>query len=123
MRQPYPQLLRHHPRREGGIDIAVNNNKRGALRKANFFELRHYFRRLGRVRSRADVQIEIGGPHAEILEEDIGHVRIVMLAGMDQQMPDRRHALERMLHRSGLHEVRPRADNRDYRLHCPPPSR
>jgi hypothetical protein len=57
---------------------------------------------------RADAQVGVGLRQAELGEEDVGKLRVVVLAGVHQRVREA-GARCRLDHRRGLHEVRPRA--------------
>ncbi len=65
----------------------------------------------------ADTEKQVGLAHSQIVEKDIRHIGIVVLAGMQQQMANRWKRHERLAHWGGLHEVRARPDYRDYCIH------
>ena len=47
----------------------------------------HRARRLHRVGAGADLEHVVGGGHAELLEEDLRHQPVVVLAGVDDRVP------------------------------------
>ena len=51
--------------------------------------------RLAAVRTRADAEVDVRARNAELLEEDVGHRRVVVLAGVDDQVLDARRAHSR----------------------------
>ncbi len=61
------------------------------------------------MRFRADFKIHIGSRQTQLLEEDIGHVGVVVLAGMDQDLFDVRPQSQGSHHGRDLHKVGPRA--------------
>src|SRR4029077_12798033 len=69
-------------------------------------EAAHDVRGLLRVRSGTDLQVDVGRGHPQLLKKHVGHVEIVVLARMDNNLL---HGIrgERADHRRGLHEIRP----------------
>ena len=66
-----------------------------------------------RVRTRSDLQVNVGSRHRELLKEDIGHVEVVMLAGVNQRLPHMIVLTDGLNDRRGFHKVRPRSDYMD----------
>ena len=72
-------------------------------------------RRLLRVRSRPDPERVVRLPHAKLLEEDLGHLAVVVLACVDEHVLELvAPPAERRGDRRDLHHVRPRADDREH---------
>ena len=75
----------------------------------------HHASGLLRVRARADAEHVVGGGDAQFLEEDLGHRRVVVLAGVDQHRVELvGTSLELGDDRRRLHEVGASADNREH---------
>src|ERR1039458_10058844 len=72
-------------------------------------EAAHDGRGLLRMRPRAYVQTLVGIRNAQALEEDIGHERVVVLAGVDEDLPVPM-VRQRTIDRGRFHEVWPRSD-------------
>ena len=62
------------------------------------------------VRAGADAEEDVGLGQAELAEEDVGHLRVVVLAGVDERDLGS-GLLERTVDGRSLHEVRARADH------------
>jgi len=68
------------------------------------------------VSASADPKVTVGFAKPELLEEDIRHVHVEVLSGMDQQFGDRvtalsSKAIDRPAHNTGLDELGPRPDH------------
>ena len=111
MGDPQSQLGGHERDGERGVDVAGDHHYLGVLAQENRLDLHHHLRGLLRVRAAARSEVHVRLGHAQILEEDVGHLRVVMLAGVDQHLP---HALAlAQLGEDGrhLHEIGPGADD------------
>jgi hypothetical protein len=62
-----------------------------------------------RVGAAADAEVHVRLREVEVAEEDVAHLRVVVLAGVDEELLDPRPRLEGLHHRGDLHEVRARA--------------
>ena len=100
-------LRRHQRTRDGGVHIARDHDEIGATLFADLVKTHHDLSCLPRLVVGADLEVNIGQGHAELIEEDLRHRAIIMLAGMHQQMwhiP----CGQRLDERRHLHEIRPR---------------
>ena len=59
--------------------------------------------------ARAHGQVHIRSRDAELLQEHVRHVRIVVLAGVNQRLDDVRARFERVHHGRDFHEIWPSA--------------
>jgi len=91
--------------REGGVDIAVDEDKIGLAVQQNGFESDHYRGSLLRVGAGADAQIAIRLRHFELPKENIGHGGVVMLAGVNQSLDNTRMGGESAQHGGRFHEI------------------
>jgi hypothetical protein len=111
---------------DGRIDIADNDDEIGPFFEKDFFKLDHYAGGLLRVRSRPDSKINVRLRELKIVEEHLRHIFIVMLAGVDDEVPYAFYIPEGPVKRRYFHEIRARTDN-TYELqipaHFPSPSR
>ena len=82
-----PQLRRGQRRRQGRVDVAGDDHQVGPLLEQDRLEALHRPRRLLRVAARADLEHVVGRRHAELLEEDLRHQPVVVLAGVDDRVP------------------------------------
>jgi len=80
----------------------------GAIRLRHLLIGDHHPAGLYCVGAASDAQVEIGIRQTEIGEESIRHVGIVVLAGMHQHGFAPRRALQRVVNRRDLHEIRSR---------------
>ena len=105
------QLRRAERRAEGRVDVARDDHQVGALGAQHRLEPLQHARDLLRVASRPDPQQVVGLRHAELLEEDLGHQPVVVLAGVDDRGGPVGKALpQRRDHRRHLDQVRPGSD-------------
>ncbi len=63
------------------------------------------------MRARADAEVMVGARQLQLVEEHGGHLLVVVLAGVDEHVDV--PSAQLATHRTGLDELRPRADNRD----------
>ena len=111
---PAGMVLEEEIRREGPIpfsrfmEVALYHPEHGYYRKPRD-PFGQHARGLGGVRAPGDAQLTLRPRHAELAEEDLRQLVVVMLAGMDQDLlvlgPHRRGD------RGGLDELRPVADD------------
>ena len=94
------------------VDVAGNEHDVGLGLEQHRLEALHDRGRLLRVRAGADAERVVGLADAELLEEDLGHLAVVVLARVDE------HVLELVAppaelrgDRRDLHHVRPRPDD------------
>ena len=66
------------------------------------------------MRPRAHRQVHIRSRNAELLKEDVRHIGIVVLAGVDERLNDVFARFERVHHGRHFHEIRAGADNVKY---------
>ena len=105
------QLRRAERRAEGRVDVARHDHQVGTLCPQHRLESLHHARDLLRVASRSDPEQVVGLGHAELLEEDLGHQPVVVLARVDDRRgPIGKALAQRPDHRRHLDQVRPRAD-------------
>ena len=101
-------------RGEGRVDVAGDEHEVGALGAQHRLEPLEHPRRLLAVAAGADAEHVVGLGHAELLEEDLRHRPVVVLAGVDDHRRLGAEALARGRdHRRHLDEVRPRAEDVD----------
>ncbi len=93
------------------IHVAVNEDQVRPLREARLLEAFHDGGGLLRVGAGADFEVVLRMTDAEVLEERIGHVVIVVLAGVHDHMLDIRTPRQLPLQRRELHEVGTGADD------------
>ena len=71
------------------VRVAVDHHHVGADVEQHGLELLQHLSRLTSVRPRADGQIEGGRWNVQLLEEHVGHVGVVVLAGVNDEVLDR----------------------------------
>ena len=106
------QLRRHQRGGHGGVHIAVDQHEVRRFRDAHRFEALHDRRRLVGMRSGAHAERMVRTRQIQITEERIGHFRVVVLSRVDDDVA-RVARRERAGDGRELHEVRPRADDRE----------
>ena len=94
------------------VDVAGDQHDVRRRLEQHRFQPLHHTRGLLRVRSRADVEVVVGLPHAQLVQEHLRHRVVVVLAGMHDELlelvrPPRKLGDDRR----GLHEVRARPDD------------
>ena len=106
------ELRRGQGRRHRRVHVARDEDDVGLGLEQHRLEALHDRGRLLRVRSRADAERVVRLADAELLEEDLGHLAVVVLARVDEHVLELVGApLDRRGNRGDLHHVRPRADN------------
>ena len=68
---------------EGGIGVAVNHQPVRLGFEEDFFDRFQHASGLGAMAAGADAEV-VGGLGIQFLEENVGHVLVVMLAGVDE---------------------------------------
>src|SRR5690348_13247376 len=86
------------------VDVAGNHDECGLLLEEDALDADECAGRLLGMRSRTDAEEDVGLRQAELLEEDVGHLRVVVLARMDEEDVDAA-SLKCAEHRRGFHEV------------------
>ncbi len=107
------QLGANHSGSDCGVYVAINDHPIGPDFQNDGLESSDDLTGLLRVRTRPDLQVNVRSRHRELLKEDIGHVEVVMLAGVNQRLPHMIVLTEGLNDRRGFHEVRPRSDYMD----------
>ncbi len=107
-------LGRSQCRRHGRVDVAGDDKQIGALLGQNRLEALHHPRRLLGMAARADLEHVVRRRYAKLLEKDLRHQAVVMLAGVDDRVAPRRNTRPQGGdHGGGLDEVGPRSDHVD----------
>ena len=115
---------------EGGaerrVHVADHHHQIGTLRLEHRLETQQHLCGLLRMAARADAKVVVGLRQAELAEEDVAHVRVVVLPGVHERLPEVHTVIHRPSagtacgvasvppadgghHGSDLHEVGPRA--------------
>ncbi len=98
----------------GGIDVANDHQPVWPVGQGHFFIGDHHAAGLFGMAARADAEMEIGLRQLQVREEGTGHIRVIMLAGMDQHRRKAGVRRERVPERRDLHEIGPhRGDQMD----------
>lgn len=82
------ELARHEGSGHGGVDVAVDDDEVGAALGEELLEGDHHLGRLGAVRAGTDTEIDVGLGDAQLAEEDVRHLVVVVLAGVHEQLLD-----------------------------------
>ena len=72
--------------RQRRVGVAVDEHQVGALARQQALERLEHARRLGRVGAAAELQVVLGPRQAELGEEDLRELLVVVLAGVDQHL-------------------------------------
>ena len=99
---------------DGRVHVAVDHDERGPTVDEQLLEPDHDRCGLRRVAARPDLQVDVRLRQAELAEEDLGHLLVVVLAGVDEQLLDA-ELVEGGDDRGGLREVRACACDMDDR--------
>ena len=95
---------------ERRVHVAGDDDHVRAPLEQHLLDADERLRGLLAVRAGADAEEHVGLGQAELAEEDVGHLRVVVLAGVDERDLDS-GLLERAMDGRRLHEVRARADH------------
>ena len=117
------QLLGDDGASQGRIDIAHHQHRIRLLRLAQLLEGQHDLGRLLRVAAAARAHEDIRLRNAQLLEEHLVHLPVVMLAGMDDLEAQAAMRLQGAHDRRDLHEVGPRTGDQIDRFHLKVPLR
>ena len=109
------QLGRGQRRRQGGVDVARDQDQVGGMLEQVGLDAGQRGRRLLGVGPRADAEVGVGLAHPEPLDEPAREGLVVVLARVQEADRDPLGLLQRGDHRSRLDEVRPRAHDREHR--------
>ena len=90
---------------DGRIDVADHHQPVGAVGERHLLIFDHHPAGLLGMAARADAEVEIGIGEAEVLQDRLRHVGVVMLAGMDEHRGEVRRRGERVPERRHLHEI------------------
>ena len=102
---------------DGGVHVAGHEHPVDARQLGErALEGDHHPRGLLGVGARADAEVHVRLAQPEVLEEDLGHARVVVLAGVDEALIGAARG-ERAHHRRDLHEVGACADDVDDERH------
>ena len=95
--------------REGGVRVAIDEDQVWRLLQEDLLETREHVSRLPTMAPGTDVELVVRIGDVKGVEEHVRHIRVVVLAGMDQDF----HVVRADLatHGSGLDELRPRPDD------------
>jgi hypothetical protein len=93
---------------DGRVDVADHQHRRRRLGIEHRLEAAHDLGGLHRVAGRADLEVDVRFGDAELAEEGVLHLGVVVLTGMQQPGRQRtRRRAQRRHDRCDLHEVRP----------------
>src|SRR3984957_1873544 len=98
------QFRAHQRRGDRRINVPINENQVWLCVKHDRLKSTHDLSRLVRMTARTDLKVYIGLWNVQLREENIRHISVIMLAGVDQGLL-RPTVLERPQHRRRLHEV------------------
>ena len=118
VRHGNPELRRSECGGERRVDVAGNEHERRLLAHEDLLEALERAGSLRAVRARADAEQVSGRRNAQLVEQHVGHLAVVVLPRVDADVPPLgKPRAERMLHGRHLHEVGPRADDVGESLH------
>ena len=95
MGEPHRRLGRDQRRRQGRVGVAVDQHDVGMLRLDDRLEPRHDGAGLRGMAAAADAQMVLRRRDAEIVEEDLRQLRIVVLTGVHDGLPQARRIPDR----------------------------
>src|ERR1700722_6538299 len=98
----------------GGIHVPIDKHQVRLAFEHDGLEAHHDLSGLHRMRAGANRQIQVGWWKTELLKENIRHIDVVMLPGVDEGLRDVAAVLECSENGSDLHEIGARSDNVKY---------
>ena len=101
----------HERRGEGGVDVADDDDPVRLRLGQHRLEPRHDLRGLHGVGPGAHLEVHVRGGQSELLEEDPGHLLVVVLTGVDEDLLEAAPGLHRLVDGGDLHEVGPGSDH------------
>ena len=104
-----PHLRRDERAGEGRVRVSVHKHEIRLLLLEDVFEPPHHLRGLSRLSRAPDAEVVIGPRHVEDFEEHVGHVLVVVLAGVNQNLL--MVLADLSAHRRGFDELRACADD------------
>ena len=107
------ELCRDQSGRQRGIHVAVDEDDVGTQLHEQWLKPLHHRRRLRRVRAGSDPEVVVGRWDPQLVEEPGRHFRIVVLAGVHDEVFEVGASGQLSLYRRQLHEVGPSAHHRD----------
>ena len=107
------QLHRGQGSGHRGVRVTNDQDEVAFRRLQDLFELHHHLRGLLCMGSRSDPEVEVRVRDGEVLEECPRHQVVVVLAGVHENCLYEPDVLHRLNDGSDLHEIGPRADDRD----------
>ena len=111
VREGQAELAGGDGRRHGGVDVAVGHHAIRLFRLKDAGQLHESSSRKADVVAVGNLQMMIRRGEIEAFEERLGHLVVVVLAGVNQHFPD--PALAQLaVDEVFLHEIRPGADHR-----------
>ena len=113
------ELRRRQRGGEGGVGVTVRHHDVGAARQEGLLDFGEHLAGLAPVAPRPHPEVEGGGRDPKLVEEDVGHGRIVVLTGVDDDVVDRQTAPElKLVERANegrhLDELGPCPDDADH---------
>ena len=105
------ELRRHQRRGESGVHVAVHQHQVGAELGQDRLEPLHHGRRLLGVRARAHPEVVVGRGNPQVLEEEVRHVRVVVLTGVHDDVLEVATLGQLAIDRRELHEIGARPDD------------
>ena len=110
------QFFRDQRASGGGVDVADDDDPGRTALQAYALISQHDAGGLLGMRPGTDAEMQIGRRQSQLAPEHVRHLRVVMLAGMDQHRASPARRLQLMKDRRDLHEIRPcRRDQMDFR--------
>ena len=104
-------------RGERRVGVAVDQHDVGLRRHDRFFERYDHPASHRTMTATVDAEMLVGLRDIQLLEEDVGHVAVEMLTGVNEHLADVRARAQGARHWRGLDELRPRADYRENGCH------
>jgi hypothetical protein len=101
----YPQLGADHRAGGGGVDVADHDDPIRAVLHADLLVGDHYAAGLFGMGAAADAQVEIGLGDAEVFEDRVRHVAVIVLTRVHENGLRPVGGFQRVIERRHLHEV------------------
>src|SRR5256885_954919 len=105
MAHPHLKLSAHQRCSHGGVHISVNQDKVGAAIGYHRLETSNDLGGLVSMAAPSHVKIPVARGHVPLAQEDVGHIAVVVLTGMNQRLSQPAESVQRSQDGSSFHEI------------------
>src|SRR5438874_11203676 len=113
----YVQLRGGERTGQSRVCVSIDKREIGANLKHHTLDLTEHTACLFPMGARTNLEVKVGNWYIELLEEHIGHVFVIVLSCMEEDLTKSSARAKLMRHCSGLHELRACTNYRKNRFH------